>query len=77
MFLTQAEAEEKICPHISVDDSGDRHVVFCKGKDCMAWRWRRLQIGNDIWWDGYCGLHGLPTENGPPEEVSKREKDGA
>jgi hypothetical protein len=41
---------------------------YCKGDDCMAWRWSPKNLG---WIDpelrGYCGLAGVPQEAAVPE----------
>lgn len=56
-YMTPSEAEEKRC--VSAPD-----VWYCKGPECMAWRWKELigweEGGNlEVKWSkthGYCGM---------------------
>lgn len=67
MFLTEKEAEDKICPHITypsmeylVSTPNPQLVMrpdVCQGSRCMSWRWAGGLPSTE---KGYCGLAGRP-----------------
>lgn len=67
MFLTVAEAETKVCPHITYDwvetngMSGNQITrtahANCCSLSCMSWRWAGGLPSTE---KGYCGLAGRP-----------------
>lgn len=72
MYLTEREAETKICPHITYCIN-ERDVIAegrspvmqhgnCVAHACMAWRWAGGLPSTE---KGYCGLSGRP---GPHEQ---------
>lgn len=63
------EAADKLCPQmlpfIGDDIDDPPRQFFCRGTQCMAWRWAP-RTGLDIRLRGYCGLAGKPETDIAP-----------
>jgi len=53
---TQQEAKYKLCPY-ALSASAEIANLFCRGCECMAWRW---STNKDSLLKGHCGLAGKP-----------------
>ena len=62
-MMTEAEAKEKRCCGPKGSGYSYNSNRYCRGVECMAWRWRVTGVDdddNDIHDFGYCGLGGKP-----------------
>lgn len=59
MWLTQEQAENKVCP-MTMARPGADNFGRCHGSACMGWRW-----DESVPDAGYCGLAMTPIQGSP------------
>lgn len=70
MLMTEKKATETFCPitfvlgHANSTRTPDQQdgPATCVGPSCMAWRWVRYSLDRGS--RGYCGLAGIPNDQG-------------
>ncbi len=69
MLIKETEIGDKLCPLKLIKPPG---VPTCEGEKCMAWRIYVDRSGDEF---GYCGLAGIPIDEGEKREGKRGKKE--